>query len=87
MQTITYNFDKRIEQSILSLRKQKHQAGFPFMIDDSETLSSNQAYMEYADGSIEVVEFSKDYRDYFTVKKLNKSEVSIIREKYHLDNA
>ena len=57
------------------------------MIDDSETLPSNQAYMEYADGSIEIVEFSKDYRDYFTVKKLNKSEVSIIREKYHLDNA
>jgi hypothetical protein len=87
MQTLTYNFDKRIEQSILTLRKQKHLAGFPFMIDDSEELPSNQAYMEYADGSIEIVEFSVDYRDYFLIRKLTESEVLKIQEKYHLTNA
>lgn len=87
MQILTYNFDKRIEQSILMLRQQKHQAGFPFMIDDSDDLPSNQAYMEYADGTIEIVEFGADYRDYFMIRKLNKSEVSKIREKYHLNNA
>jgi hypothetical protein len=87
MQTLTYNFDKRIEQSILTLRKQKHLAGFPFMIDDSEELPSNQAYMEYADGSIEIVEFSVDYRDYFLIRKLTKSEILKIQEKYHLTNA
>jgi hypothetical protein len=87
MQILTYNFDKKIEQSILTLRKQKHLAGFPFMIDDSEELPSNQAYMEYADGTIEIVEFSTDYRDYFSVRKLTKAEVSKIQEKHHLTNA
>jgi hypothetical protein len=87
MQILTYNFDKKIEQSILTLRKQKHLAGFPFMIDDSEELPSNQAYMEYADGTIEIVEFSADYRDYFSVRRLTKSEVSKIQEKHHLTNA
>ncbi|MEY4539760.1 MAG: hypothetical protein RLZZ306_1517 [Bacteroidota bacterium] len=87
MHTLTYNFDQKIEQSILTLRKQKHLAGFPFMIDDSEELPSNQAYMEYADGTIEIVEFSTDYRDYFSVRKLTKAEVLKIQEKHHLTNA
>jgi hypothetical protein len=69
----------------LLLHKQKHQAGFPFMIDDSEELSSNQVYMEYADGRIEIVEFTVDYTEYYTVRQLNQTEVLKVREKYHLN--
>lgn len=87
MQLLNYNFDKRIERSILNLRQQKHEAGFPFMIDDSEELSSSQVYMEYADGRIEIVEFSADYTEYHKVRELNQLEVFMIREKYHLNNA
>ena len=87
MQVLNYNFDKRIESSILLLRKQKHQAGFPFMIDDSEELSSNQVYMEYADGRIEIVEFTTNYTEYYTVRQLNQAEVLKVREKYHLNYA
>jgi len=87
MQVLNYNFDQRIESSILLLRKQKHQAGFPFMIDDSEELSSNQVYMEYADGRIEIVEFTADYTEYYRVRQLNQAEVMRVREKYHLNYA
>ena len=87
MQTLTYNFDKRIEQSIMMLRQQKHLAGFPFMIEGKGELSLNQAYMEYPDGHIEIVEFSNDFRDYTSVRKLSNTEIAIIRSKYHLENA
>lgn len=87
MQTLTYNFDKRIEQSIMMLRQQKHLAGFPFMIEGKGELPLNQAYMEYPDGHIEIVEFSEDFRDYSTIRQLDKLEMSIIRSKYHLENA
>lgn len=83
-QTLNYNFDKRVTHLILQLRKNKHEAGFPFMIDDTESLPSNQVYMEYADGKIEVVEFSTGYTDYYAVRKLNVSESQLVRDKFQL---
>jgi hypothetical protein len=87
MQLLTYNFDQRIEQSILLLREQKHQAGFPFMIEGMGELPNNQAYMEYADGSIEVVAFSANYQDYYTIRKLTEVEIKVLHQRYHLENA
>ena len=87
MNTINYNFDQKINGAIIQLRKQKHKAGFPFMITDEEELLENQAYMEYADGHIEIVEFSKDYGNYTLLKILNAQETSILRQKYNLENA
>jgi hypothetical protein len=43
--------------------------------------------MEYADGKIKIIKFRADYRDYFLVRRLTKSEVSKNQEKYHLTNA
>jgi hypothetical protein len=57
------------------------------MIDDTESLPSNQVYMEYADGKIEVVEFDIDYTEYHIVRELNLQEVKQVREKYHLTYA
>lgn len=87
VQTIKYNIDKKISAAIVQLRKQKHQAGYPFMITDEDELPENQAYMEYADGHIKVVEFSQDYRTYNSVKTLNQAETTSLRKKYHLENA
>jgi activator of HSP90 ATPase len=87
MNAINYNFNQKINGAIVQLRKQKHQAGFPFMITDEKELLENQAYMEYADGHIEIVEFTKDYRDYRLLKTLNEQEVSTLRQKYNLEDA
>ena len=87
MNTINYNFNQKINGAIVQLRKQKHKAGFPFMITDEEELLENQAYMEYADGHIDIVEFSKDYRDYKSLKTLNEQESFFLRQKYNLENA
>ncbi len=87
MNTINYNFNQKINGAIVQLRKQKHKAGFPFMITDEEELPENQAYMEYADGHVEIVEFSKDYRDYKPLKTLNEKESFFLRQKYNLENA
>ena len=57
------------------------------MITDEEELLENQAYMEYADGHIDIVEFSKDYRDYKSLKTLNEQESFFLRQKYNLENA
>ena len=87
MQIINYNINQKISTAIVLLRKQKHQAGHPFMITDEEELPENQAYMEYADGRIDIVEFSNDYRTYAHLKTLNPQEEALIRQKYNLENA
>lgn len=83
---ISYNIDQKINTAIVQLRKQKHRGGIR-LITDEDVLPESQAYMEYADGHIDVVEFSKDFRTYTFVKTLNKSEVRLIQEKYRLVNA
>lgn len=84
MQALEYNFDKRIAKRIISLRKQKHEAGFPFMIESNGELPANQAYMEYPDGRVEIVEFDDKFQDYITIKALNKTELSSFHLKYKI---
>lgn len=82
MTQVIYSFDNTIKQTIQLLRLQKHQAGFPFMIESRGELNSNQAFMEYANGIIEVVEFDKEFRSYSFVRRLSSIEASEIRQKY-----
>jgi hypothetical protein len=86
-QIIHYNIDQKIASAVALLREQKHSDGYPFMITDEDELSDSQAYMEYSDGHIEVVEFSKNFRHYTSIKNLNQHETKIVRQKYHLENA
>ncbi len=87
MQALNYNFDKRIGERIISLRKQKHDAGFPFMIESNGELPTNQAYMEYADGRVEIVEFHDKFQNYVSLRELNKVELSNFRQKYQMQDA
>lgn len=85
MQSINFNINQRIETTLLQLRQQKHKAGFPFMVTDASALPENQAYMEYADGKVEIVEFTQDYKDYFVIRTLGIKEAADFRTKYRLN--
>ena len=74
----------KIANRLAQLRKDKHDAGFPFMVTDAEALPQNYAYMEYPDGTVEIVEFSADYKDYRPVRILADQELTEFRERYRL---
>lgn len=85
MQTIRYNVRKTIGSALTELRKEKHRSGFPFMVVDKLVLPDSQAFMEYQDGKVEIVEFTSDYNDYHVVKVLDHNDAMDFRLKYHLD--
>ena len=85
MQSINYDINQRLESALIQLRQQKHKAGFPFMITDITMLPENQAFMEYQDGKIEVVEFTKNYEDYYVIRVLDLKESVDFRIKYKLN--
>ena len=85
MQSVTYNINQRIENALVKLRKQKHQAGFPFMISDFSFLPENQAFMEYPDGKVELVQFTKEQETFTLIRVLDSKEVSDFRVKYQLN--
>ena len=85
MQSVTYNINQRIEDALVKLRQQKHEAGFPFMIIDFSFLPENQAFMEYPDGKVELVEFTKEQETFTFIRVLDSKEVSDFRVKYQLN--
>jgi hypothetical protein len=80
----TENLTNKITHSLIKLRKEKHQAGEPFMITDDGSLSNNQAFLEFGDGEIQLVEFSNDYHNYEIISTLSKKESNQLRKKHHL---
>ncbi len=87
MKELNYNITQRIAEAVQQLRKRKHQEGYPFMIIDNAILSDNQAFMEYSDGHIELVEFTKNFDDYTSLRRLSSNETLNLREKYNLIDA
>ncbi|MFD2522492.1 hypothetical protein [Emticicia soli] len=87
MRVLNYNFESRVTKRITTLRKQKHEAGFPFMVESYGELPTNQAYMEYADGRVEIVEFDDKFQDYASIKELKGKDLSDFRQKYKLQDA
>ena len=69
--------------AVKELRLKKLQSGHPFMIN-SKDLPSNQCYLEYPDGSIQLVTIQKAARDFTIIKTLSQEEINIIRLKYNL---
>lgn len=65
-------------RAVKKLRELKLKKGIPFMIN-SKQLPSNQAYLEYPDGSISIVQIYKSALDFTVVKKLDESEIEIVR--------
>lgn len=69
--------------AVRKLRENKLKNGHPFMINSS-SLPSNQAFLEYPNGSIAIVEIYKSGFDFVIVKQLNPTEINSVRLKYNL---
>ena len=78
---------KGIERNGLSavrmLRKSKLNKGLPFMIN-SRMLPSNQCYLEYPNGSIQLVTLCRNKNDFQVIKELDPEEENAFRKKYKL---
>lgn len=70
-------------EAVKLLRKQKHQAGLPFMIN-SNTLDPHQCYLEYPDGSMKIVEANSQKTDFIIVEDVNPQFVMRIKKKLKL---
>jgi len=60
-------------EAVKRLREEKLRNGVPFMINAKE-LPTNQAYLEYPDGTIKLVSVSKGARQFTFVRELTKEE-------------
>ena len=69
--------------AVLRLRKTKLAAGQTFMINSNE-LSSKESYLEYPDGTINIVTVAPDSRSFLVIRKLSDEEAQSIRTKFDL---
>jgi hypothetical protein len=67
--------------AVQKLRLQKLRSGTPFMINSKE-LEPHQCYMEYPDGSIQLVFLKDAARDFTVIRTLSLFEEGILRNKY-----
>ncbi len=70
-------------QAIKILRESKLKNGLPFMINSNE-LPSDQCYLEYPDGSIQLVSLCRKNNDFKVIAQYSSADGSQIREKYQL---
>lgn len=70
-------------EAVQKLRLQKLQSGYPFMIN-SKDLEPNQCYLEYPDGSIQLVFLKNAAREFTVIKTLSPSDEQSLRRKYGL---
>jgi hypothetical protein len=78
LQTIEQIGNKAVQK----LRLQKLRSGHPFMINSKE-LEPNQCYLEYPDGTIQLVYLKNAAKDFTVIRTLSVSEEEVIRLKYH----
>lgn len=69
--------------AVMQLRKEKLASGKSFMIN-SEELPAKQSYMEYPDGTINIVTIAPDERSFITVRKLSNTETLAVRHQFNL---
>jgi hypothetical protein len=76
---------KEIEQkgteAVRKLRRQKLQNGLPFMINSKELLST-QCYLEYPNGVIRLVTFTRAARDFDIIRELSLLEANSLRARF-----
>lgn len=66
------------------LRINRLRQGYPFMIS-SRSLPSNQSYLEYPEGKIMLVTYTRNAKDFTEVRELSRQEISRLREQFDLD--
>ena len=70
-------------EAVQNLRLQKLRSGNPFMIN-SKDLEPCQCYLEYPDGSIQLVFLKKAAREFTVIRTLSSSEELSLRSRYGL---
>ena len=70
-------------QAIKILRDSKFRNGLPFMINSKE-LPSDQCYLEYPDGSIELVTLSRKDNDFKVITEFSSEQGEAIRKQFKL---
>jgi hypothetical protein len=71
---------KKGTYGVRKLREHKLKMGLPFMINVKE-LSSNQCYLEYPNGSIQLVSVLHASRNINVVRELSSTEATQLRER------
>ena len=79
--TALQTIEKIGNDAVQELRLQKLRSGHPFMINSKE-LQSNQCYLEYPDGNIQLVFLKNAAREFTVVRTLSLSEAETLRKRY-----
>ena len=69
--------------AVMQLRRDKLAAGKSFMIN-APNLPAKQSYMEYPDGSINIVTIAPDERSFIMVRKLTDTQAKAVRNRFNL---
>ena len=75
--------EKKGNEAVQKLRLQKLRSGHPFMIN-SKDLEPNQCYLEYPDGSIQLVFLKNAAKEFTVIRTLSTSEEQSLRKKHGL---
>jgi len=67
-------------EAVQKLRLQKLRNGQPFMIN-SKDLVSNQCYLEYPDGTIQLVFLKTGAREFSVIRMLSPAEAEALRKR------
>lgn len=70
-------------EAVKRLRKKELEAGNTFMIN-SKDLPAKQSYLEYPDGSINVVTVAPDSRSFVSLRKLSSAQAQAVRRRFNL---
>lgn len=79
--TALQTIEKIGNEAVQELRLQKLRNGHPFMINSKE-LESNQCYLEYPDGKIQLVFLKNAAREFTIIRALSLAEAEALRKKY-----
>jgi hydrogenase maturation factor HypF (carbamoyltransferase family) len=79
--TALQTIEKTGNEAVQKLRVQKLRTNHPFMIN-SKDLEPNQCYLEYPNGSIQLVFLKNAAREFTVIRTLSTSEEQALRRKY-----
>lgn len=68
--------------AVKKLREQKLKNGLPFMINVAE-LSTNECYLEYPNGSIQLITVAHSTREISVLRELTSKEANTLRQRFH----
>jgi hypothetical protein len=83
LMTALQTIEKMGNDAVQKLRLQKLRSGYPFMIN-SKDLEPNQCYLEYPDGTIQLVFLKNAAMEFTMIRILSSSEELSLRYRYGL---